>query len=281
MTTVINSFIHSSIHSSPLSQLFAYFQPLNTLCDAAVIVLNKPAGLASQGGTGITHSVIDIAAAAFPAPVEAQGPPRLVHRLDRGTSGVMILARNTAAAAQLGESFRAKTRDAIAGGVDSAAAMKKLYWAVVEPAPMLAEGTTEGEINLPLTTGPEDAVVAARRGEVGLTALTRFRVMEQASALEGHGAGGEGSCAWLELEPRTGRKHQLRAHCAVALKSPVVGDALYGWEGSTKEKLHLHARYLELPHPAGEGEWIRATAPLPAHMLARWRATGLGGGNGG
>ena len=183
----------------------------------------------------------------------------------------MVLARNTLAAQRLGDLFRAKTEWALAGLPEAREAMvRKVYWALVACPPMLdGRMVKRGQIRLALAPGRGDrrhAMVAARRGEEGLTALTAFHVLP-------HEGPPEGGPVWLELEPLTGRKHQLRAHCAIALQCPVVGDAVYGGQNQAaygSSKLHLHARSLELPHPTQAGVWVQATAPLPPHMRTKW-----------
>jgi 23S rRNA pseudouridine955/2504/2580 synthase len=178
--------------------------------------------------------------------------PRLVHRLDKDTSGVLVLARTAGAAAKLARAFRSRE-------------VFKLYWAVVVGVPR----PSSGKIDLGL------AKKSGRHGErmepdveAGLRAVTEFRIIEQAGR----------RAAWLLLEPLTGRTHQLRVHCA-ALGTPILGDGKYGGAGAFLEgdqvsrKLHLHARWIEIPHPAGGV--LAVTAPLPEHMRATWRFFGF------
>jgi 23S rRNA pseudouridine955/2504/2580 synthase len=216
--------------------------------DDQVIILDKPAGMAVQGGTGVRRH-LDAMLDALRFGGER---PRLVHRLDKDTSGVMVLARTARAAAALAKAFQ--SRD-----------VGKLYWAVVVGVPK----PPEGRIDLALAKRP------GRGGERvgpdedgGLRAITDFRVIERAGR----------RAAWLALEPRTGRTHQLRAHC-VALGTPILGDAKYGGsdaflEGTELSRgLHLHARALRIPRPGGG--FIAAEAPLPEHMRATWRFFGF------
>ena len=216
--------------------------------DDDVIVLDKPAGLAVQGGTGTKrHLDAMLDALRFGA-----DRPRLVHRLDRDTSGVLLLARTANAAAKLTAAFRSR-------------AARKIYWAAVAGVPHPAEG----RIDLPLAKagGPKGERVAADEEE-GQRAVTRYRVADRAGK----------RAAWLVLEPETGRTHQLRVH-AEAMGTPILGDGKYGGRdaflkgGSVSPKLHLHARAIRLPHPRG-GQ-IEVAARLPPHMAETWRFFGF------
>ncbi|UFN51144.1 RluA family pseudouridine synthase [Roseomonas sp. OT10] len=209
--------------------------------DDSVIALDKPHGLAVQGGPGITRN-LDAMLDALRFGSEER--PRLVHRLDRDTSGVLLLARTPGAAAKLAAAFRG--RDA-----------EKTYWAVVvgNPTPQ------DGRIDLPLTRqgGPRgERTAPATEGEEGTRAVTDFRTLDAA----------RGHAAWLEMQPLTGRTHQLRVHAAAALKTPILGDGKYGGAAAHLEglpgQLHLHARAIAVPHP--EGGTLEVTAALPPHM---------------
>jgi 23S rRNA pseudouridine955/2504/2580 synthase len=219
--------------------------------DNAVIVLDKPSGLAVQGGTA-TERHIDglLDSLRFGNPER----PRLVHRLDKETSGILVIARTAAAAAFLTGAFREKTA-------------QKIYWAVVVGRPKMAQG----RIDLPL------AKVAGGGGErvrpdteEGRRAVTYYRVIDNAGT----------QASWLALMPVTGRTHQLRAHCA-AIGTPILGDAKYGETAAHltgvpgPRKLHLHARSLAIPHPLGGR--LEVTAPLPAHMRRTWEFFGFAG----
>lgn len=217
--------------------------------DEDLIVLNKPAGLAVQGGTN-TERHLDgmLDALRF----ERDERPRLVHRLDRDTSGVLVLARSAASAAKLAQAFRDKRT-------------RKIYWAAVVGSPKPRAGRIDQALaKLP---GPAGERVAPDEDE-GKRAVSYYRTVAHAGA----------KIAWLALQPITGRTHQLRAHC-VSLGTPILGDGKYG--GGTAHpagvpnarKLHLHARALALPHPGG-GDFV-ITAPLPPHMRETWAFFGF------
>ncbi len=216
--------------------------------DRAAIVLNKVPGLATQGGTR-THSHVDGLLDAF-AP---DGPrPRLVHRLDKDTSGVLLVARTAGSAAFFSKRFSGRSA-------------KKIYWALVVGVPDVAEGTIEAPIAKQPGTGGEKMMVD-ESGE-GQSARTRYRVISRAG----------NSAAWVELQPLTGRTHQLRVHMA-AIGHPIVGDGKYGGQtafltGSISRKMHLHARRLRIEHP--EGDLIDVTAPLPEHFAASMAQLGF------
>lgn len=217
--------------------------------DDDVLVIDKPAGLAVQGGSGLSTSVDDLLDA---LQFDAEERPRLVHRLDRDTSGVLALARNAKAARHLTEAFRHK--DA-----------RKIYWAVVVGVPEVRGG----RIDAPLQKAGGKGAERVHVDEEGRRAVTEFAVIEKAGK----------KAAWLALMPVTGRTHQLRAHC-VALGTPILGDGKYAGAAAFLSKenlprqLHLHARRLRLPHPAGRG-WIDVTAPLPEHMRRTWTFFGF------
>jgi 23S rRNA pseudouridine955/2504/2580 synthase len=217
--------------------------------DDWALVLNKPAGLAVQGGTN-TDRPVD--ALLDGLRFESAERPRLVHRLDKDTSGVLLIARHAAAAAFFARAFRDKTT-------------RKVYWAVVAGLPR----PERGRIDLGLSKGggggrervhPDD--------EGGKNAVTYYRVVDHAGS----------KASWLALLPVTGRTHQLRAHCA-ALGTPILGDGKYGGSaaqlpgGAAEHRLHLHARSLEIPHP--DGGTLRVTAPLPPHMRRLWEFFGF------
>lgn len=224
--------------------------------DDSVLVINKPHGMPVQGGPGITHHLDALLDALRFGSNER---PRLVHRLDRDTSGVLLLARTPGSAAKLAALFR--SRD-----------VEKTYWAVVARRPI----PSEGRIDLPLKriggARGERTAPAERDDKEAARAITDYRTLDHAGQ----------KLAWLELQPLTGRTHQLRVHC-VALGAPILGDVKYARpdqnnafaatvEGLSSE-LHLHARALRLPHPAGGT--LLVEADIPPHMLQTFRTLGF------
>ncbi|MFT4026872.1 MAG: RluA family pseudouridine synthase [Novosphingobium sp.] len=210
--------------------------------DRAAIVLNKPPGLATQGGTG-TKEHVDGLLDAFAG---AKGiRPRLVHRLDKDTSGVLLIARTPGSAAFFSKRFSGRSA-------------RKIYWALIVGVPSIDDGLIELPLAKQPGTGGEKMMVD-QSGE-GQSARTRYRVIDRA---------GNTGC-WVELQPLTGRTHQLRVHMA-AIGHPIVGDGKYGGpdaflSGSVSRKMHLHARRLIIEHP--DGAPLDVTAPLPAHFAA-------------
>ncbi len=218
-------------------------------CDDDVIVIDKPAGLAVQGGTGTTRHLDGMLDALRFGAAER---PRLVHRLDKDTSGVLVLARSAASAAKLAAAFRGKT-------------IRKVYWAIVVGAPQPRQGKID--VRLAKLPGRMGERMTPNEAE-GERALTRYRTVAHAGD----------RFAWLALEPVTGRTHQLRAHCE-ALGTPILGDNKYGGGASHPEgvpqprTLHLHARAITLPHPSGGT--LAVTAPLPAPLRETWAFFGF------
>jgi 23S rRNA pseudouridine955/2504/2580 synthase len=221
--------------------------------DDQVFVFNKPAGLAVQGGSGLTRHID----AMLDALKDRKGQkPRLVHRLDRDTSGVLVVARTRLAASQLAASFRSRSS-------------RKVYWALVKGVPrprqgristwLAKEGGPEGDRMRIATHGDDDASHA----------VSLYSVVDQAG----------GKLAWLTMRPVTGRTHQLRAHAA-HIGHPIIGDPKYftaehewTFPGGIQNKLHLHARRIVIPHPAGGT--LDVTAALPPHMQQSWNLLGF------
>ncbi len=221
--------------------------------DEKVIVLNKPAGLAVQGGSGLVRHIDKMLEAWTSKKGEK---PRLVHRLDRDTSGVLVVAKTRGAAQKLTAAFR--ERDT-----------KKTYWALVKGVPrkqsdkistwLVKDQTDEG-----------DRMRVCKHGEDGADhAISYYRVLETAAH----------TFAWLEMEPYTGRTHQLRVH-ALYMGHPIIGDPKYfdedhNWDfpGGVQKRLHLHARHIDIPHP--DGGRLKVTAPLPPHMVQTWNLFGF------
>ena len=215
--------------------------------DPAAFVLNKPPGLATQGGTKTTQHVDGLLDA---LQFESEGRPKLVHRLDKDTSGALLVARTSRAAAFFAKAFSGRSA-------------KKVYWALVVGVPSIDDGV----VDLPLAkqpgTGGEKMHVDE---ENGAPSRSRYRVIERAG----------NRAAWVELQPFTGRTHQLRVHMAV-IGHPIVGDGKYGGPaafltGGISRKLHLHARRIRVDHP--DGGAIDVTASLPTHF--RDSLAGLG-----
>ena len=183
--------------------------------------------------------------------------PRLVHRIDRDTSGILVVARTRGAAQKLTGSFR--TRDT-----------QKTYWALVKGVPKKREGRISTWL-LKETTPDGDRMRVAKHGEPDADhAVSHYRVIEQAGQ----------NLSWLEMQPYTGRTHQLRVHAA-HLDCPIIGDPKYfeadqNWDfpGGIQNKLHLHARRIVIPHPDGKGT-VDVTAPLPPHMVQSWNLLGF------
>lgn len=218
--------------------------------DGSVLALDKPAGLAVQGGTGQHRSLDDL----LPALVEEGAErPRLVHRLDQDTSGVLLLALTQSAARELTYAFKGRQA-------------RKLYWALVAGVPE----KRSGRIDLPLAKLPgKGGEKMAIDREEGLSALTLYATI----AVKGKKA------AWLALSPQTGRTHQIRAHLA-AIGHPILGDGKYGGKAAflaapaLPRQLMLHAREIAVPHPEDETT-LRVTAPLPAHLQEAFHALGF------
>ena len=206
--------------------------------DASAFVLNKPPGLATQGGTK-THQHLD---RLLDGLADDRGRPKLVHRLDKDTSGALLVARTARAAGHFAKAFSGRTA-------------RKVYWALVVGVPDMDEGTIDAPLAKQPGTGGEKMHVDV---ESGLPAKTKWRVVDRAG----------NRAAWVELQPLTGRTHQLRAHMA-AIGHPIVGDAKYGGAeafltGGISRKLHLHARRIRIDAP--EGGKIDVTAELPPHL---------------
>ena len=216
--------------------------------DPAAIVVNKPPGLATQGGTKTVQHLDRL----LDGLADDQGQrPKLVHRLDKDTSGVLVVARSGRAAGNFSKAFSGRTA-------------RKVYWAVVIGVPSVEDGLIELPVAKQPGTGGEKMHIDE---ENGLPAKTRYRVIERAG----------NRAAWVELQPHTGRTHQLRVHMA-AIGHPVLGDGKYGGQeafltGAISRKLHLHARRLRIDHP--DGGRIDVMAELPDHFAQTMASLGF------
>ena len=219
--------------------------------DPSVIVLNKPTGIPTQGGSGVTRHIDGLLAA---LQNNRRQRPRLVHRLDRDTSGVLVVARTVPAAAALSLSLR--QRDA-----------RKTYWALTKGVPIPRRGTIRMALEKQPGFGPrgseERMVAAPEPGDSAKTAVTHYTVIDAAAD----------KYAWVALRPITGRTHQLRAHLA-HIGTPIIGDLKYGGaaaagQGEIENRLHLHARSIDIAHP--DGGRLVISAPLSPHMQHAWK----------
>jgi 23S rRNA pseudouridine955/2504/2580 synthase len=220
--------------------------------DDDVLVLNKPAGLAVQGGSGTTRHVDQM----LEVLRDTRGQkPRLVHRLDKETSGCLLVAKTRFAATELTGSFRHRSA-------------RKIYWALVAGVPKPKQGRIS--TYLAKEESEDDTImrIAAHGDEGASHAVTYYAVVEMSAQ----------KLAWVSLKPVTGRTHQLRAHMA-HIDHAIVGDPKYfnkeNWQlpGGLQNRLHLLARRIVIPHP--RGGVIDVTAPLPPHMLQSWNLLGL------
>lgn len=220
--------------------------------DADVMVLNKPAGLAVQGGSGLSRHIDGM----LETMRDAKGQrPRLVHRLDRETAGCLLVARTRFAATALTGAFRHRSA-------------RKIYWALVAGVPKPKQGRIS--TYLAKEENEEESImrVAAHGDEGASHAVTYYAVVETSAQ----------KLAWVSLKPVTGRTHQLRAHMA-HVGHAIIGDPKYfnkeNWQlpGGLQNRLHLLARRIVIPHP--RGGVIDVSAPLPPHMLQSWNLLGL------
>lgn len=223
--------------------------------DKHVIVLDKPAGLATQGGSGLTRHVDGMLDSLM---FEKTTRPKLVHRLDRDTSGVLLLARTTLATSGLAQALA--HRDA-----------SKVYWALTRGVPKQARGVIKAALAKEGGHGPhgrDERMTTVDEDEEGAKfALTEYAVVATAGS----------EFAWVAARPITGRTHQIRVHLA-SLGTPIVGDFKYGGadsrgRGEIADKLHLHARQIDIARP--DGGRLNVTAPLSPHMAKSWQMLGF------
>jgi 23S rRNA pseudouridine955/2504/2580 synthase len=219
--------------------------------DESVIVVNKPAGLPVQGGPGIIRHLDGMLDGLRNGALDR---PRLVHRIDMDTSGLLVLARSPGSAAKLAAAFRSRH-------------VQKTYWAVVAGRPEPDEGRIDRAlVRFGGLRGGERTALAEPGEEDAARAITDYRTLDHAGK----------RLAWLHLSPHTGRTHQLRVHCA-AMGTPILGDRKYGGEAVRLEgfadRLHLHARALTLPHPGGG--FLDVEADIPPHMRETFATIGF------
>jgi len=232
----------------------ALFQSMIIHEDQDIFILNKPSGFAVQGGTK-THTHLD--GLLMGLGVELGERPLLVHRLDRDTSGVIVIAKRRAVAASLGKLFATRN-------------VRKTYWAVVKGVPNPAQGRIDVAL-IKARSEDGDRMRASKPGEEDdeQRAITQYATLDKFEKI----------ASWMSLKPQTGRQHQLRAHMH-HIGTPILGDNKYGGDEALPEgianRLHLHARRLRFPHPRG-GD-IDVTAPLPDHMLATFGKLGFDAG---
>lgn len=228
-----------------------YMQNMVIHMDDDLIVLNKPSGLAVQGGSNTNRHIDGMLGA---LKYDLTEKPKLVHRLDKDTSGLLLIARTRIAAQKLTKAFQTKTTE-------------KFYWAVVKGAPKLREG----KINIPLLKQGKmghEKIIAAPDHDDAKSAITLFATVATVPAL----------ASFMVLRPITGRTHQLRVHMA-EMGNVIVGDGKYGGVdaqigGEISRKLHLHARHIRIPHPSN-GEMFEITAEIKGHIKNTFHSLGF------
>jgi 23S rRNA pseudouridine955/2504/2580 synthase len=243
-----------SENAQKLSQDATFLKSITLYEDADVMILNKPMGLAVQGGSG-TYKHVD---GMLTALTDKDGQkPRLVHRLDKDTAGCLVIAKTRFAAMTMAKSFRSRSA-------------RKIYWAVIAGMPRVRQGRISTYLAKEESAEGDSKMTVAKHGDEGAShALTYYAVIDQMAQ----------KLAWVSFKPVTGRTHQLRAHAA-HIGHPIVGDPKYfdieNWElpGGIQNKLHLLARRIVIPHPR-TGQPLDITAPLPPHMLQTFNLLGF------
>jgi 23S rRNA pseudouridine955/2504/2580 synthase len=232
----------------------AFLKSITLYEDDDVLVLNKPLGLAVQGGSGTTRHVDGMLASLHGSHPDAQRP-RLVHRLDKDTAGCLLVAKTRFAASALAKTFRSRSA-------------RKIYWALVAGVPRPHQGRISTYLAKQEVEEDSFMRIAKHGDKDAVHAVTYYAVIETSAQ----------KLAWISLKPVTGRTHQLRAHMA-HVGHPIVGDPKYfnieNWEfpGGIQDRLHLLARRIAVPHP--RGDTIDVSAPLPPHMQQSWNLLGF------
>ncbi len=235
----------------------AFIKSLVIYDDGDIIAINKPYDLAVQGGTNTYRHVDGL----LEGLANEEGvKPKLVHRLDKDTSGILLLARSTKIAREMGDMF--KGRD-----------LKKIYWALISPAPSIYEGTIRAPIAKASGSNKERMVVDEEEGKYS---LTDYSIIDTAGT----------DVAFAAFWPRTGRTHQIRVHSEF-MGSPILGDPKYAYRDIQHEheiidlesldlakRLHLHARRIIFRHPIKRTK-VDITAPLPEDLQKSWKALGF------
>lgn len=247
---VIHDKVEERVKPAPVIKTSRRLEDAILYMDKHLIVLNKPSGLATQGGSGLKEHVDGML---DQLSFEKNTRPKLVHRLDRDTSGVLLVARTSQAAAGLSRALA--SRDA-----------SKVYWALVKGVPKLKHGIVKAALAKEGVRGKGERMMVSEEDDAKF-ALTEYAVMGQAGQ----------EFAWVAARPVTGRTHQIRVHLA-SLGTPIVGDFKYGGadakgKGAITDKLHLHARSIDIPRP--DGGRLQVTAPLSPHMAKSWELLGF------
>lgn len=218
--------------------------------DDYLIALNKPQGVVVQGGTGQSWPLDKLVAAHF---TTAEGAPKLVHRLDKETSGLLVMAKTRRVAAALAKGFKNRS-------------VRKLYLAIIRGRPKRFSGRIEMPIQRSLRQLPNPSLLQVNNSIQSKFAVTEYEVVDSVASI----------ASLVMLSPITGRNHQLRIHMA-AIGHPIIGDQRYGFsddnDGLLSGSLMLHARFMEFDHPH-EGNRLSLSAPLPILMAEKFRLLG-------
>lgn len=239
--------------SKPCHKDAIFIKTITLYEDEKILVLNKPIGLAVQGGSGVSRHVDGLLESLR---TKKGIKPRLVHRLDRDTTGVLVIAKTRQIAQFLTQAFKERIAE-------------KTYWAIVKGVPAQASGKISSWLLKTATPNGDIMKISTPKVAQSVHAVSYYRIIDTVAQ----------KFAWLELQPYTGRTHQLRVHAA-QIGHPILGDPKYfyadsNWifPGGLQNKLHLHARDITLPLP--DGKKLKIKAPLPAHMHQSFKVLGL------